>query len=245
MYKRQFTLILVVSIFAAGLVSRTLGDEKSYKAWLMYDAVEDPSVLKEYQHYASELSVAGQGAMLDSAVAELQLGIPGLLGQELKLSNGFSRGIVLGTVDALIEQGLSLNPAVYRGLSDEGFLITATNTQLIISARTNRGLLYGAFHLLRLMQLEQGVATLKVCENPAIKMRLLNHWDNPGKVPVERSSVERGYAGDSIFKWDELQQHEQRYIDYARMLASTGINGSVINNVNTAKQGLEGRQQLT
>ncbi len=95
------------------------------------------------------------------------------------------------------------------------------------------------------MQTHKRISALNINESPAIKLRLLNHWDNPGEVPRDRSSVERGYAGDSIFKWDTLKENEQRYVDYARMLASTGINGSVINNVNTAKKGLEGWKLLT
>jgi alpha-glucuronidase len=245
MYKRQLTFILAVSICLAGLVSRSFGDNLSYKEWLMYDAVEDHGRLKEYQHYGNQLSVAGEGVMLESAVRELQTGIKGMLGKSLKVTNEFSTGIVLGTVDALSKQGVSLDLQASGQLSDEGFFITSNKKQLVVCAKTNRGVLYGAFHLLRLMQLEQSIAGLKVHENPAIKLRLLNHWDNPGTVPAGRSSVERGYAGDSIFKWDNLQAHEQRYIDYARMLASTGINGSVINNVNTAKQKLEGWKLLT
>lgn len=235
----------MLSMLLSGFTNLSVAEDLSYKAWLMYDAVEDSALLKEYQRYCGKLAVAGKGALVESAVQELQLGLQGMLGQAPKLTNDFSAGLVLGTVDELSRQGLSLNEAAYQQMSDEGFFITSNKTQLVISAKTDRGVLYGAFHLLRLMQLEQGVADLKISENPAIKLRLLNHWDNPGTVPARRSSVERGYAGDSIFKWDNLEQHEQRYIDYARMLASTGINGSVINNVNTAKKGLEGWKLLT
>ncbi|MGV8095245.1 MAG: alpha-glucuronidase [Mangrovibacterium sp.] len=93
--------------------------------------------------------------------------------------------------------------------------------------------------------MNEPISNLNLFENPTIKLRLLNHWDNPGKIPAGRFSVERGYAGESIFKWEELPEINTRYTDYARMLASVGINGTVVNNVNTAGKGLEGWKLLT
>lgn len=73
-------------------------------------------------------------------------------------------------------------------------------------------------------------------ESPAVKYRLLNHWDNLDE------SVERGYAGLSIWKWDEINGDKgtmsltlkERLTTYCRANASIGINGSVINNVNAS-----------
>ena len=96
---------------------------------------------------------------------------------------------------------------------DEGYRIDG-NT---IRARRDAGLLYGAYALLRG---ESGES------HPGFPLRLLNHWDNLD------GSIERGYAGESIFEWFHLD--EQLIRDYARANASIGINGSVLNNVNAS-----------
>ena len=96
---------------------------------------------------------------------------------------------------------------------DDGYRIEGSN----ITARRDAGLLYGAFALLRGEKRES---------HPAFGLRLLNHWDNLD------GSIERGYAGESIFEWFNL--NEQLIREYARANASIGINGSVLNNVNAS-----------
>ena len=96
---------------------------------------------------------------------------------------------------------------------DDGYRIDGTT----ITARRDAGLLYGAYALLRGEQRES---------HPAFDLRLLNHWDNLD------GSIERGYAGESIFEWFHLD--EQLIREYARANASIGINGSVLNNVNAS-----------
>ena len=120
-------------------------------------------------------------------------------------------------------------------LSDEGFIIKTilkdgiTNT--VVGAKTDAGLLYGVFHLLRLIQTGSSVSNLNIRENPSYDRRILNHWDN-----LDRT-VERGYAGYSIWRWDELPQNvSERYSEYARANASIGINGTVLNNVNATPE---------
>jgi alpha-glucuronidase len=84
--------------------------------------------------------------------------------------------------------------------------------------------LYGSFHLLRLLQTNEPIASLHIVSSPRLKLRLLNHWDNLNRT------VERGYAGFSIWNWHTLPGYiDQRYIDYARLNASIGINGTCIN----------------
>ena len=110
---------------------------------------------------------------------------------------------------------------------DEGYTISG-NT---ITAKTERGLMYGAYALLRG---ERGSS------KPFFKVRILNHWDNLD------SSIERGYAGRSIF-WPTFDP--QHIKDYARANASLGINGTVLNNVNASpkmlsKENLEKVRQI-
>ena len=78
------------------------------------------------------------------------------------------------------------------------------------------------------MQTGKSIENLSIVSSPAVKWRILNHWDNLD------GSVERGYAGKSLWKWKELPKLiDPRYKDYARACASIGINGAVLNNVNT------------
>ena len=98
----------------------------------------------------------------------------------------------------------------------------------MISAANDAGLLYGAYHLLRLQQTGQSCDNLDISEQPAYDLRILNHWDNPN------GTVERGFAGKSIF----LNPDPERMKIYARANASVGINGTVLNNVNAKPEAL-------
>lgn len=128
-----------------------------------------------------------------------------------------------------------LSSELFQDLSDEGFIIQTVlknrKKHTVVSAHTDAGLLYGVFHLLRLIQTGASIENLNIKENPSYERRLLNHWDN-----LDRT-VERGYAGYSIWKWEELPEVvSPRYREYARANASIGINGTVLNNVNAAPE---------
>jgi len=118
-------------------------------------------------------------------------------------------------------------------LGPEGFVIRRVAYEgedcLVIAGSDDRGALYGAFTFLRMLQCGRPLESLDIVERPSCQLRMINHWDNLD------GSVERGYAGPSIFHWDELPEKNPRYNDYARMLASLGINGVVLNNVNSHK----------
>ena len=106
---------------------------------------------------------------------------------------------------------------------DDGYRISGTT----ITARHDAGLLYGAYELLRRQHLSPLTShPSPLTSHPAFALRLLNHWDNLD------GSIERGYAGESIFEWFHLD--EQLIREYARANASIGINGSVLNNVNAS-----------
>lgn len=112
----------------------------------------------------------------------------------------------------------------------DGYTITGNrNSGVTIQALTDRGILYGAYHLLRLQNTGNISGELKIVESPKYDIRILNHWDNLN------GSIERGYAGRSLWKWDELPDTiSPRYAEYARANASIGINGTVLNNVNAS-----------
>lgn len=111
----------------------------------------------------------------------------------------------------------------------DGYSIKSNNQKIIISAASDIGLLYGSYCLLRLQQTGADLTTLDIEELPSYDIRVLNHWDNLD------GTIERGYAGYSLWKWDELPNTlSPRYKEYARANASIGINGTVLNNVNAS-----------
>ncbi len=120
-----------------------------------------------------------------------------------------------------------------KQLGTEGFRIRQQADRIVVSSSAETGLLYGTYHLLRLQD-TQSLSRLKgagVTEIPAYGLRILNHWDNLD------GTIERGYAGHSLWQWDELPARlSDRYEAYARANASIGINGTVLNNVNASPQ---------
>ena len=115
-----------------------------------------------------------------------------------------------------------------KHLTGDGYTIKSHGSKIVISAANDAGLLYGAYHLLRLQQMGASTASLDISEQPAYELRILNHWDNPN------GTVERGFAGRSIFQYPD----PKRINMYARACASVGINGSVLNNVNAKPEAL-------
>lgn len=113
-----------------------------------------------------------------------------------------------------------------HGLKTNGYAIEQTASAVKIYSSDDLGALYGVYALLRDSSL--GKDSLYV-SNPAYGLRILNHWDNLD------GTVERGYAGKSLWKWEQLPDSvSPRYEEYARANAATGINGTVLNNVNAS-----------
>ena len=124
-----------------------------------------------------------------------------------------------------------------KGLGPEGYVIRATRIggkrAIVVASAGDSGALYGTFHLLRLLSIATPIQRLDVREKPRHQLRILNHWDNLD------GSIERGYAGRSLWKWDELPATiDPRLHDYARANASIGLNGTVINSVNANPRSL-------
>jgi len=206
--------------------------EDGYELWLRYRTIEEPW-LTQYRTSLAAIVANDRTATLRAAQAELERGLSGLLGSEIDVKNEATPGaLIFGTPQS--------SPAIARlkldlqALGPEGYAIRSVNlgstgnaTAIAIAANSDIGVLYGAFHLLRLLQTRQSLADLNVTATPAVRHRVLNHWDN-----LDRT-VERGYSGQSLWDWHKLPAYlDPRYTDYARANASLGINGTVLNNVN-------------
>lgn len=211
-------------------------NNNGYHAWLRYDAIEDQQLIETYRKFANEIIIVQQDGAgpIQSAVAELQLAIPKLVGITPTVTEGQAVNdsfLVVGTTDSLSYISDEIVGPIAALSSDEGYIIkTIKSDQLsyiIVAGTTEKATLYGVFHLLRLMQQCESVEALNIQEAPKYELRMINHWDNMD------GSIERGYAGQSIFFRDnELLVDSPRVLDYARLMASIGINSIVINNVN-------------
>jgi alpha-glucuronidase len=220
---------LLACIAAAGF-SLPVRSEDGYDLWLRYRTV-DAAAYPALKAQVSELAGVANSPTLEAARDELVRGISGMAGASLEVVDAPRQAgaLLFGTPrsSALIGQlPLALERAgaegyVLRSVIHEGKAVTA------IAANSDLGVLYGAFHLLRLVQTRQPLVGLDIVSQPRTRIRVLNHWDN-----LDRH-VERGYAGQSIWDWHKLPGWlDPRYTDYARACASIGINGSVLTNVN-------------
>jgi alpha-glucuronidase len=217
-----FTMILIAGQLLA---------ENGYDLWLRYKPLNSKQQTT-YKQYITELQVNGNSATINVAKEELTNGLNGLLQTKTPFVNTITKNgtIIIGTASSPTIARVGLEKKISQ-VGQEGFVIVSKiingKSCTIITANTDAGVLYGVFHFLRLLQTQQPINTLDISSSPRMKLRMLNHWDNLNRT------VERGYAGFSIWNWHTLPGYiDKRYIDYARANASIGINGTVLTNVN-------------
>jgi alpha-glucuronidase len=195
-----------------------------------------------YRRQIKSIAVYGTSPTLGVLRNELDAGCEGLFGSKFIVGYRRDASLVIGVPETspLIRK-LQWDSELRR-LGPEGFRIRTITERgrsvIVIAATTDIGALYGVFHFLRLLQTEQPIDRLQIDQSPRLKLRLLDHWDNLD------GTIERGYAGTSLWKWNELPDKldcrlfnyrdttDCRLLDYARANASIGINGTVVNNVN-------------
>ena len=217
----------ILSILAFSIATTA---ETGYGLWLRYAAIPDTVLRNQYRTSAAQIVVQGTDSTHLALRNELKRGFDSLLSQNTTISTSITMNgaVVAGTpASSSIINGLGLtldaNTEAYRIVT---MTVSGSNV-IVIASRGSAGVLYGAFHLLRLLQTNKSIASLDLSEKPKIKRRLLNHWDNLD------GSVERGFAGNSLWQWSKLPGTiSTKYQDYARANASIGINGTVLNNVN-------------
>jgi alpha-glucuronidase len=203
--------------------------ENGAEAWLRY-APLDPQLAQRYQALPASTVVLGDSAVLASAQRELVNGVKGMLGRTLRVSASMpaESAIVIGTVEQLGKLGFSSKAADLQG---DAYWLTSGQIHgqkvLVIAGATDRGALYGTFALLRKVGQGQSVAMLNEIQRPSAPVRWVNQWDNLN------GTIERGYAGASIFFENRSVRGDlTRAAEYARLLASVGINGCNVSNVN-------------
>ncbi|MDE3199215.1 MAG: glucosiduronase, partial [Acidobacteriota bacterium] len=183
--------------------------ETGRDAWLRYGRLDHPPMLP-----AVLVNEAGTSPLVESAQAELLKGVKGMTGHTLRLESAIPKEPAL-----VLKVDASLGPDSY---SLQGTAITAGD---------DRGLLYGTFAFLRKIGMGEATATFHEKQAPAAPVRWINQWDNLD------GSIERGYGGRSIF-WENgrVRNDMTRVSEYGRLLASLGIDGTTIDNVNADKR---------
>jgi len=138
-------------------------------------------------------------------------------GSDLWFANSRSYNDVLESVETVVSSELD----------EEEYNVYDANGKRIVAGGSEKGVMYGVYALQRAEVLGQAGTGINIQSKPAYEYRILNHWDNMD------DSVERGYAGHSMWEWTEQDIPAWRIHKYGQLCASVGINGSVLNNVNS------------
>lgn len=185
------------------------------QAWLRYDHL-DRGINQEFFAFVSTQET---GTIIDNALAELKRAAKGLFGKEPAFSTepGTNPGIVLQLVSD-------------ERLQNDGYHLIHQQNQMFVLANTAAGILYGTFGLLRQAACAEELSGIDEISVPDMKLRMINHWDNTD------GTIERGYSGNSFFYENGQIIINERTRDYARLVASVGLNAAVINNVNVKNE---------
>ena len=211
---------IIGSVFIFLIICQFSKASDGYDLWLGYHKINNPALQNNYKKILNVicLDISSKSKTKSIINKELSIASKSMLQITPLINDDVNKASLVFKID---ENNTSIK--------EDGFTIVETkkNEQLVISAKTDIGLLYGCFAVLRKMQNQEDFQNINFSSNPSLKIRMLNHWDNVNR------SVERGYAGISIFNWHTLPDYiDKRYIDYARANASIGINGTVVTNVN-------------
>jgi alpha-glucuronidase len=232
----RFALFGAALIYAIGSAA-TATAENGTAAWLRYSAL-NPTAAKRFERLPANTVVLSETAVLHTAQQELLRGVAQMLNKTLRTSAASSPqdAIILGTLAQLHALARALRPP--QDLHPDGYWLKSAKVHgskcLIITATTDRGVLYGVFALLSKIARAESLEEIDEVQQPYAPIRWVNQWDNLD------GRIERGYGGPSIFFADgNVRSDLTRAGEYARLLASIGINGCTINNVNAAPGVLE------
>ena len=229
MLRRTRSALLAASIliFLFPFIGRA---ETGQAAWLRYAPLSEINRAK-YNSLPATVVELGDSPVLQSSRGEIIRGIQGMLGRTLRAEQALPNesAIVLGTIASIHTAAPDWQaPSSLKG---DGFLLTTTRIHgfdcIVVAGADDRGVLYGSFALLRKIALGDDLKVLDDREEPSAPLRWINQWDNIN------GTIERGYGGRSIF-FDNGKVRDDllRASEYARLLASLGISGCSVNNVN-------------
>ncbi len=203
--------------------------ETGHEAWLRYAPLKEVARGK-YASLPACVVVLGNSAILSKAQEEMIRGVRGMLSRTLRAEKELPKesAIILATTTSL--QSAAPTLAVPR-IGKDGFWLAQADFRgtrsLVIASPDERGVLYGTFALLGKIAREQDLAALHEVQQPSAPIRWVNQWDNLS------GTIERGYGGPSIFfENNNVKADLSRVSEYGRLLASLGIRGCTINNVN-------------
>jgi alpha-glucuronidase len=227
------------AVLVTGLQPPSAVADTGYDLWLRYVEVPDRARRDEYRRALTGVVVDGESPTAKVVRTELTRALPRLLGRDVPVATAVRApgALLVGTPSSSrLVGGLGLEGAL-AALGPQGYVIRSlrvgSHEATVVAAEGDAGTLYGVFHLLRLLQTGASVRGLDVAARPRLDRRLLDHWDNLD------GTIERGYAGRSLWKWSELPERvDPRVLDYARANASIGINGTAINSVNARPESL-------
>ncbi|MBO5175858.1 MAG: alpha-glucuronidase, partial [Lachnospiraceae bacterium] len=157
--------------------------------------------------------------VIKNALKELLYGVQGMLGvTEVPV---WENGTAAEQPALLIKKQITAS-----GELEGAYRLVENSGSLSLLAGEETGVLYGVFHILRMIATEKSLQGLDEKKSPSQPLRMMNHWDNMD------GSIERGYSGRSFYFRNNEFFIDERTRDFARFMASIGINGIVINNVN-------------
>ncbi|MBL86896.1 MAG: alpha-glucuronidase [Winogradskyella sp.] len=235
----RYHALLILSFILVPSIS--LNAENGYDLWLRYSYLNDSELRENYSQYFNKINIRGESETFVAIKNELVRASEGMLNEKVFWENDYLKAKLIIVDKENYPKQLEKNvPQDWASIGEEGFSIKYVKInddyRIIIAGNSEIGLLYGTFELLKQMQMQNDLSRLNIIESPKTDIRLLNHWDN-----LDRT-VERGYAGFSIWNWHKLPEYiDPRYEYYARANASIGINGTVLTNVNANALVLEPR----
>jgi alpha-glucuronidase len=226
---------LMASVLAGTMAAVGAQAENGSAGWLRYAPL--PAAAKaQYAALPSHVVALDDSAMGQSASAELKRGLGSMLARDMAADTKMGGGsaFVVGTA-AQVKQALPEWQAP-AGLGDEGFAVGQArhggHAYWVIAGQNGNGELYGVFRVLERVATEKPLAADS--ESPSSPIRWVDQWDNFD------GTIDRGYGGRSIF-YDagHVRTDLSRVGEYGRLLASIGINGVAVNNVNSDRRTLD------
>lgn len=185
-----------------------------YDCWLRYD-LNSSNDYSGFLPFFSSVYCTDEGEIINTALTEFTFAVKRICGLTPRICDGppSSKHVKLELANDFCEK--------------DGFTIDVTDDCISVKSSTDRGVLYGVFRLIQLVVCGKSINECRINESPSYSLRMIDHWDNIS------GDIERGYAGKSIFfENGDITENLGRIMDYARLLASVGLNAVSINNVN-------------